>query len=194
VKLVFATHNMHKFQEVATLMPATIELMSLTMLGCNDDIPETENTLEGNAWLKANFITENYGYPCFADDTGLLVDALDGAPGVYSARYAGAEKDADANMNKLLQNLSDKQNRKAQFRTVIALNLNDHKKQFMGLVEGRITMEKSGTQGFGYDPIFVPKGFHKTFAELPLAVKNRIGHRGKAIAQLIRFLNSNGDS
>ncbi|MDP5230026.1 MAG: non-canonical purine NTP diphosphatase [Cellulophaga sp.] len=190
MKLVFATHNQNKVREVQPLFPENIELLSLTDIGCHEEIPETSDTIKGNAILKANFVTEHYGYDCFADDTGLLVDVLDGAPGVLSARYAGKEKGSEANMNKLLNALLDKTNRKAHFKTVIALNI--HKEQFLfeGKAEGEIIIEKKGSQGFGYDPIFKPDGFNETFAELSLEIKNSISHRGKAIQKLINYLNT----
>ena len=188
MKLVFATHNQHKFKEVALLLPAHIELLSLTDIGCFDDIPETSETLEGNAQLKADFVSEHFGLPCFADDTGLLVDALQGAPGVHSARYAGEKRNAEDNMNKLLTELKGSAIRSARFKTVIALNLENRKILFEGLVEGEIIEERKGTEGFGYDPIFRPEGHDQTFAELPLSVKNEIGHRGRAIQKLINHL------
>lgn len=189
MKLVFATHNQNKFNEVKALLPSHIELVSLTDIGCYDEIPETAETLKGNAKIKADFVTTNYELACFADDTGLLVDALYGAPGVYSARYAGKQKNADDNMNKLLSELKEKNTRTARFETVIALNLKEKNTYFTGIVEGEITEVKSGENGFGYDPIFQPKGYHQTFAELPMEVKNKISHRGKAIAQLMEYLH-----
>ena len=191
MKLVFATHNQHKFKEVALLLPAHIELVSLTDIGCFDDIPETSETLEGNAQLKANFVSQHFGLPCFADDTGLLVDALQGAPGVHSARYAGEKRSAEDNMNKLLTELKGSAIRSARFKTVIALNLENRKILFEGMVEGEIIEERKGTGGFGYDPIFRPEGHDQTFAELPLSVKNEIGHRGRAIQKLINHLTQN---
>ena len=188
MKLVFATHNKNKLDEVKALVPSHIELVSLTDIGCFDEIPETGSTLEENAQLKADYVTKNYGLPCFADDTGLLVDALNGEPGVFSARYAGEGKNADDNMNKLLTKLKDHPNRAAHFKTAIALNLNEKKHMFEGIVEGHITLQKTGDGGFGYDPIFQPKGYKKTFAEIPLETKNRISHRGLAIQKLLDFL------
>jgi len=190
MKLVFATHNENKVKEVQAMLPPHISLLSLTDIGCNEDIPETGKTLEENAILKANYITQKFSYPCFADDTGLVVDALDGAPGVYSARYANDQRDAHANMNKLLKELRDLKDRKAKFETVIVLNLNKEQYIFTGEVNGEIVHEKRGDKGFGYDPIFKPNGYSKTFAELPLVVKNKIGHRGKAIQKLILHLKS----
>ncbi|MUH36404.1 non-canonical purine NTP diphosphatase [Zobellia amurskyensis] len=188
MKLVFATHNKNKFNEVKTLIPKHIELVSLTDIGCFDEIPETGITLEENAHIKADYVTKNYGLSCFADDTGLLVDSLNGEPGVYSARYAGENKNSDDNMNKLLENLKGKNSRAAHFKTVIALNINEKKHVFSGIVEGSITQEKKGDKGFGYDPIFQPNGYKTTFAELPLDTKNSISHRGRAMRKLIDFL------
>ncbi len=190
MKLVFATHNENKVKEVQAILPPHISLLSLTDIGCLEEIPETGKTLEENAILKANYITKKFSYPCFADDTGLVVDALDGAPGVYSARYAGESRDANANMSKLLNELSHIKDRRAKFETVIALNLNNEQFIFTGKAYGEIVQEKSGKKGFGYDPIFKPNGYTKTFAELPLEVKNKIGHRGKAIQKLILRLES----
>ncbi len=190
MKLVFATHNENKVKEVQAILPPHISLLSLTDIGCLEEIPETGKTLEENAILKANYITQKFSYPCFADDTGLVVAALDGAPGVYSARYAGESRDANENMSKLLNELSHIKDRRAKFETVIALNLNNEQFIFAGKVHGEIVKEKSGEKGFGYDPIFKPKGYTKTFAELPLEVKNKIGHRGKAIQKLILCLKS----
>ncbi|MCP4975812.1 MAG: non-canonical purine NTP diphosphatase [Maribacter sp.] len=190
MKLVFATHNKNKVEEVRAIFPAHISLLSLTDIGCLEDIPETGKTLQENAILKANFVTQNFGYPCFADDTGLLVDSLNGAPGVYSARYAGEQRDADDNMDKLLKELINKTERTARFETVIALNINNEQYVFTAKVEGVIIQEKIGEKGFGYDPVFKPNGYTKTFAELPLEVKNKIGHRGKAIQKLIMCLKS----
>ena len=189
MQLVFATHNQNKFNEVKALMPSHIELLSLTHIGCFDEIPETAETLEGNAQIKADFVTKKYGLNCFADDTGLIVDALNGAPGVYSARYAGAQKNATDNMNKLLAELLDKKNRQARFETIIALNLEHETIFFTGIAKGEITHKKSGAAGFGYDPIFKPLSCDKTFAELPISIKNKISHRGKAIQKLISHLN-----
>jgi len=190
MKLVFATHNENKVKEVQAILSPHISLLSLTDIGCLEEIPETGKTLEENAILKANYITQKFSFPCFADDTGLVVDALDGAPGVYSARYAGEQRDANDNMDKLLIELKHTKDRAARFETVIALNLNNEQYIFTGKVEGEITDKKSGEKGFGYDPIFKPLGYTKTFAELPLEVKNKIGHRGKAIQKLILHLKS----
>ena len=188
MKLVFASNNKNKIQEIQALVPKNIQIVSLEDIGCTEDIPETADTIEGNAILKANYVTEKYGYNCFADDTGLEVDALNGAPGVYSARYAGEQKDANDNMDKLLSELEDKSNRKANFKTVIALNLNGKQNLFTGIINGKIIEEKIGTNGFGYDPIFVAEGFDKTFAELTMEEKSTISHRGIAVKELILFL------
>ena len=191
MKLVFASNNKNKILEIQSILPDTIEILSLESIGCYEDIPETATTIEGNAILKANYVSQKYGYNCFADDTGLEVDALNGEPGVYSARYAGEQRNSDDNMNKLLECLSDKSNRKAQFKTVIALNLNGKQHLFTGIARGEITLEKSGNQGFGYDPIFKPEEYQETFAELSLDIKNKISHRGKATQLLIDFLKLN---
>ncbi|WP_036147041.1 non-canonical purine NTP diphosphatase [Maribacter sp. Hel_I_7] len=190
MKLVFATHNPNKLKEVQQLVPNQIELINLETIGCTTDIPETADTLEGNAKLKADFITNNYQLSCFADDTGLLVNSLKGEPGVYSARYAGTQADSNANMDKLLTNLSSKKDRSAYFQTVIALNLNGKTYIFEGKIEGVITASKRGENGFGYDPIFQPNGYKETFAELPLTIKNKISHRALAFKKLITYLNS----
>jgi len=187
-KLVFATNNPNKLAEVRALIPQW-EIISLSDIGCFDDIPETADTLEGNAQLKADFITQKYGYDCFADDTGLEVSALHGAPGVFSARYSGVNANSETNIQKLLAELENKSNRKAQFRTVIALNINTKKFHFEGICEGEILTEKRGISGFGYDPIFQPKGSKKSFAEMNQVEKGLISHRGKAIAKLVEFLN-----
>ena len=188
MKLVFASNNKNKIQEIQALVPNTIQIVSLEDIGCTEDIPETADTIEGNAILKANYVTEKYGYDCFADDTGLEVSALNGAPGVYSARYAGEQKDANDNMDKLLSELKDKSNRKANFKTVIALNLNGKQNLFTGIINGKIIEEKIGNNGFGYDPIFVADGYEKTFAELSMEEKSTISHRGIAVKELILFL------
>ena len=188
MKLVFATHNEHKLEEVQQLLPASIELLSLTDIGCHEEIPETATTLEGNAKLKADHVTKNYGYPCFADDTGLEVIALNGEPGVYSARYAGGERSAEANMQKLLTELAPHSKRSAKFRTVIALNLEDKQYQFEGVCKGEILHKKQGTEGFGYDPIFKPEGSDRSFAEMTMEEKGLISHRGRAIQKLVAFL------
>ena len=190
MKIVFASNNKNKIQEIQSMLPDTIQIVSLESIGCFEEIPETADTIEGNAILKANYISENYGFDCFADDTGLEVDSLDGQPGVYSARYAGEQRNADDNMNKLLEELLDKPNRNAQFKTVIALNLKEKQYLFEGIASGEITLEKKGTGGFGYDPIFKPTNYDETFAELSLAVKNEISHRGKATKALLEFLQN----
>ena len=188
MKLVFATHNQNKFKEVQALMPDYIELLSLTDIDCNEDIRETKDTIEGNAILKANYVMDNYNYNCFADDTGLEVDALDGKPGVYSARYAGEQRDSNDNMDFLLKNLEDKENRSAQFKTIIALVTDKEKILFSGICRGEIIKEKRGQKGFGYDPIFVPEASKKTFAEMSQDEKAEHSHRGKAIRELIDYL------
>ena len=170
-------------------MPSYIELLSLTDIGCDEDIPETANTIEGNALLKSAYVMTNYGYNCFADDTGLEVATLNNEPGVYSARYAGSENNADANMSKLLNNLENKSNREARFKTAISLVIDGKERMFVGICEGGITLSQRGAAGFGYDPIFQPKGFDKTFAEMTLEQKSKIGHRGKAVRLLIDFIS-----
>ncbi|WOD42628.1 non-canonical purine NTP diphosphatase [Hwangdonia lutea] len=189
MQLVFATNNDNKLREVQALIPAHIKLLSLKDIGCFEDIPETQNTIEGNAIQKATYVKQHYGYNCFADDTGLEVDALHGAPGVYSARYAGEQRNADDNTNKLLTELSRKENRNAHFKTVIALHLKNKQHTFTGICKGEITTTKKGKKGFGYDPVFQPRGYSQTFAEMDLSLKNSIGHRGKAIKLLVDFLN-----
>ena len=190
MKIVFASNNPNKVKEIQMVLPDTIQLVSLADIGCTDDIPETADTLEGNAILKANYVTEKYGLNCFADDTGLEIDALQGEPGVYSARYAGEQKSAEDNMAKVLQNLAEVTNRSAQFKTVIALNLYGQQHLFSGLIEGQITTEKKGTNGFGYDPIFQAEGHDKTFAELTPLEKASCSHRARAVAQLVKFLTT----
>lgn len=190
MKLVFASNNKNKIKEIQSILNGNIQLLSLEDIGCHEEIPETADTIEGNAILKANYVTEKYGYDCFADDTGLEVNVLNGEPGVYSARYAGEQKNADDNMNKLLNSLIDKEDRSAQFKTVIALNLKGEQKLFTGLAKGEITFNKAGNNGFGYDPIFQPENYTETFAELSSDIKNKISHRAKATQQLIDFLNS----
>ncbi len=190
MQLVFATNNIHKLKEVQALMPSNIKLLSLKDIGCFEDVPETQNTIEGNAIQKAEYIKNHYGYDCFTDDTGLEVDALNGEPGVYSARYAGEQRDADDNMNKLLLELKNKKNRNAHFKTVIALYINNILYTFTGICEGEITINKHGKKGFGYDPIFKPNNYNQTFAEMDLSLKNVIGHRGKAVSKLVAFLNT----
>ena len=190
MKLVFATNNLHKLKEVQEMLSNSIEVLSLKDIGCFEDVEETESTLEGNAKLKADYITEKYGFDCFADDTGLEVEALDGKPGVYSARYAGAHGNAEKNMEKLLNELQNKSNRKAKFRTIIALNLRNKQYLFEGICDGKILNEKTGVKGFGYDPIFKPSNASCSFAEMNSEEKNIISHRGIAIQKLVQFLNS----
>lgn len=190
--IVFATNNEHKLKEVRAIMPSNIEVISLADLGFTDDIPETANSLEGNALLKARFIRQRFKCDCFADDTGLEVDTLNGEPGVYSARYAGEDCNNMGNMQKLLRKLMGKTNRNARFKTVIALMLDDAEYLFEGIVNGHITQTMRGAQGFGYDPIFVPDGFRETFAELGDDVKNTISHRAKAVRKLADFLATIG--
>ena len=200
MKIVFATNNQHKLQEIRDILGSEFEVVSLKEIGCDVDIPETGNTLEENALQKAQYVYDHYHLSCFADDTGLEVEALDGAPGVHSARYAeGTDHDSEANMAKLLRELDGKENRKARFRTVISLiekqdvcpcGCTSIKKihQFEGIVNGSIATEKHGTEGFGYDPIFVPEGYDKSFAELGEEVKNGISHRARAVKKLVEYL------
>ena len=200
MKIVFATNNQHKLSEIRDILGDSFEILSLKDIGCEVDIPETGKTLNENALQKAQYVYDHYHIDCFADDTGLEVDALDGAPGVYSARYASmanhtsstsspASHDSEANMARLLQELAENNNRKARFRTVIALILQGEVHQFEGIVTGVITREKSGAEGFGYDPIFQPDGYDQTFAELGMNIKNQISHRARATAKLCAFLN-----
>ena len=203
MKIVFATNNAHKLSEIRSILGESIEVLSLKDIGCDVDIPETGTTLEANALQKAQYIYDHYHMDCFADDTGLEVDALNGAPGVYSARYAGGEgHDSEANMTKLLHELGNNNNRKARFRTVIALiqkkdicpcGCTSIKEihQFEGIVNGEIIRERRGGEGFGYDPIFQPEGYDKTFAELGMDIKNHISHRARAVAKLAEFLKVN---
>jgi XTP/dITP diphosphohydrolase len=188
MKLVFATNNQHKLQEIQQLIGNSIDLMSLSDIGCLDEIPENQETLEGNAAEKAFYIYNKYGFNCFADDTGLEIDALNGEPGVYSARYAGMEKSADKNMGLVLQKLDKINNRKARFRTVISLVIDGFETQFEGIVEGRITEERKGSTGFGYDPVFLPDESTLTFAEMQMEEKNKISHRGRAVQKLVEYL------
>ena len=190
MKLVFATNNKHKLDEMRAILGGKVELLSLSDIDCHEEIPETADTLEGNALIKARYIFEKYGLSCFADDTGLEVDALDGAPGVYSARYAGENNDSVANVAKLLHNLTGKSCRDAQFRTVIALILNGEEKLFDGIVRGSISEECRGIGGFGYDPVFVPEGYAQSFAEMPAEQKNSISHRARAAAALNSYLQT----
>ncbi len=189
-EIVFATNNAHKLKEVSPLLSNKFSVLSLRDINCFDNIPETADSLEGNAILKAQYVIEKFGKDCFSDDTGLEVKALNNAPGVYSARYAGESKDAEDNMNKLIAEMKGVKNRKAQFRTVIALILNGEKYIFEGIIKGEITEKKRGEKGFGYDPIFIPEGYNQTFAELPLSEKNKISHRARAVQKLILFLEN----
>ena len=189
MKLVFATHNKNKFREVKPLMPSYIELLNLEDIGCAEEISETANTIEGNALMKSRFIKDSYGFDCFADDTGLEVESLKNAPGVYSARYAGDDCDTNANISKLLGELKNRSNRNARFKTAISLSIDQKEFMFIGICNGEIIKEPKGELGFGYDPIFRPRGFENTFAEMLLEQKNIIGHRGKATRKLIEFLS-----
>lgn len=189
-KLVFATNNEHKLEEVREMLGEAYQIVSLREIGCREEIPEEQETLEGNALQKARYIYERYGVSCFADDTGLEVAALNNAPGVYSARYAGPVQDAEANMDKLLREMQSMADRSARFRTVIALILEGKEYLFEGIVEGEILSERHGREGFGYDPIFRPAGYNQAFAEMPLSLKNGISHRGLAVVKLAEFLRS----
>lgn len=189
-ELVFATNNAHKLSEIRAIFGDTLHILSLADIDCHDDIPETANTLEGNALIKARWVKERYGYDCFADDTGLEVEALNGAPGVHTARYAYPDRhDPEANTQKLLAALEGATNRAAQFRTAIALILNGEEHVFEGVVRGEIATEKRGTEGFGYDPVFIPEDTGRTFAELGTDVKNKISHRARAVAKLVEYLS-----
>ena len=187
-KIVFATNNKHKLDEIRKITAGKIEILSLSDINCNEDIEETGTTLEENALIKVRYIKNKYGYDCFADDTGLEVEALNGEPGVYSSRYAGAQCNPQDNMNKLLDALQGINNRNAQFRTVIAVTLNNNEHLFEGVVKGHITTEKHGSNGFGYDPVFMPSGYNQTFGELSDEVKNGISHRAVAMEKFIAFL------
>ena len=188
MKLVFATHNLNKLKEIQELVPSGIEILSLTDIKCTEDIEETGTTLEENAKIKVDFIKDNYGYDCFADDSGLEIDSLEGAPGVYSARYAGAEKSNEKNIEKVWAKLADKEDKSAQFRTIIAAHIDSKTLQCEGKVCGTIISEKRGEGGFGYDPIFIPNGYSKTFAELGKEVKNEISHRAIAFRIFLKIL------
>lgn len=191
MKLVFATNNAHKLEEIRAMLGSDMEVLSLSDIDCHDDIPETADTLEGNALIKARWVKERYGFDCFADDTGLEVTALGGAPGVHTARYAYPDRhDPEANTQKLLSELDGATDRSAQFRTAIALILDGEEHLFEGVVKGFISTEKRGTEGFGYDPVFMPEDLGRTFAELGTEVKNRISHRARAVAQLVGFLRA----
>jgi len=189
MKLVFATNNANKLSEIRSLLPAGIEILSLKDINCNEQLPETNPTLQENALQKAQYVNARYGCNCFADDTGLEIDALDGAPGVYSARYAGEDCNAKDNMQKVLEKLKDKSERTAKFRTVIALIIDGKETLFEGECKGSITKTKSGAEGFGYDPIFTPNGYEITFAEMNKVEKGAISHRGKAVEKLVGFLH-----
>lgn len=189
MRIYFATHNNNKLKEIQKLLPAGLELLGLDDLGLTEDIPETANTIEGNSLMKTLYVHEKYGVACFGDDTGLEVTALDGAPGVYSARYAGPGGDSQANMSLLLKNLAGHEDRSAQFKTVITyIDQQGNQKQFTGIAKGEITSGQSGEEGFGYDPIFRPEGHNRTFAEMTAQEKNQISHRARAFAQLIAYL------
>ena len=189
MKLVFASNNKHKITEIQQLVGSKFQILSLEAIGCTEDIPETAATIEGNAILKARYVYEKYGFSCFADDTGLEINALHGEPGVYSARYAGLQRNSEDNMNLVLEKLRNETNRAAQFRTVIALYLGQEQYLFEGIVEGQITLEKRGTNGFGYDPIFQPEDYTTTFAQMTLEEKANLSHRGRAVVKLIDFLD-----
>jgi XTP/dITP diphosphohydrolase len=193
MKICFATNNAHKLEEIRQLLGAQYELQSLEDIGCKEELPENQETLEGNSEEKARYVYEHYGVDCFADDTGLEVKALDGAPGVYSARYAGPQRKSEDNIARLLKELKGKADRTAQFRTVITLILNGQVHPFEGIVKGHITKDQAGTAGFGYDPVFVPEGFGQTFAEMDMETKNGISHRGRAVGKLVAFLKSHAE-
>ena len=191
MKICFATNNKHKIREVSKLLGTDFQLLSLEEIGCSQELPEEQDTLEGNSRQKAEFVYQHYGISCFADDTGLEVEALGGAPGVYSARYAGEDRDGEKNMALLLKNLAGVNHRAAQFRTIITF-IGDDKdfRQFEGVVKGRIIAERSGEKGFGYDPVFLPEGYSRTFAQMAMDEKNRISHRALAVNQLVSYLKS----
>lgn len=188
MKLVFSSNNKNKILELQSQVGNQFKIVSLEDIGCFIDIPETAETIEGNAILKANYVTEHYGLPCFADDTGLEIEVLNNEPGVYSARYAGEQKNANDNMNMVLEKLHQQTNRSARFKTIIALNINNEQYLFEGIVNGAIRNEKTGNEGFGYDPIFQPNGFDTTFAEMTIEQKTIISHRGIAVQKLLNFL------
>ena len=191
MKLVFATNNLNKLSEIRSLVPEGIEILSLREINCNEELPETNPTLEGNALQKAKYVFDHYGFNCFADDTGLEIEVLGGAPGVYSARYAGEDCKAEDNMQKVLTKLENEDNRNAKFRTVIALIIKGEENLFEGECSGKITKTKSGVEGFGYDPIFIPEGHGITFAEMSKQEKGAISHRGRAVANLVDYLTTN---
>lgn len=190
MKIVFATNNTHKLEEIRRMLQGSHQIVSLAEIGCHEDIPEEQDTLEGNALQKARYIKQHYGYDCFADDTGLEIDALGGRPGVYSARYAGEAKDSEANMRKVLAEMQGHSDRRARFRTVIALILGNEEHLFEGKVEGEILTARQGSAGFGYDPVFRPDGYDRSFAEMDPDTKNSISHRGEATRKLAAFLNA----
>lgn len=190
MKIVFATNNTHKLEEIRRMLRGSHQIVSLAEIGCHEDIPEEQDTLEGNALQKARYIKQHYGYNCFADDTGLEIDALGGRPGVYSARYAGEAKDSEANMRKVLAEMQGHSDRRARFRTVIALILGNEEHLFEGKVEGEILTARQGSAGFGYDPVFRPDGYDRSFAEMDPDTKNSISHRGEATRKLAAFLNA----
>lgn len=190
MKIIFATANQNKANEIQKIVPQEIQILSLKDIGFEGEIPETQPTIEGNAIQKANFIVDKFAQNCFADDTGLEVEALNGEPGVYSARYAGEERDDEKNIDLVLEKLANQENRKARFKTVIALVIENQLHTFEGIIEGEIIKERRGSQGFGYDSVFVPNGFQKTFAELSMQEKNQISHRARAIKKMINFLKN----
>jgi non-canonical purine NTP pyrophosphatase, rdgB/HAM1 family len=189
MKLVFATNNRHKLEEITRMLEDKYEIISLEEIGCREEIPEDYETLQENALEKARYVKEHYGYDCFADDTGLEIEALGNRPGVYSARYAGPAKNSEDNMHKVLGEMKGEENRKARFRTVIALLLGGEEHFFEGIVEGKILEQQQGEIGFGYDPIFCPEGYRQSFAEMPMEQKNQISHRGQAVRKLAEFLS-----
>ncbi len=189
MKLVFATNNRHKLEEITRMLKDKYEIISLEEIGCREEIPEDYETLQENALEKARYVKEHYGYDCFADDTGLEIEALGNRPGVYSARYAGPAKNSEDNMHKVLGEMKSEENRKARFRTVIALLLGGEEHFFEGIVEGKILEQQQGEIGFGYDPIFCPEGYRQSFAEMPMEQKNQISHRGQAVRKLAEFLS-----
>lgn len=191
MKIVFATNNQHKLRELQQILGNKFELLSLADINCFEEIPETSPTIEENSLEKAEYVRKKYNIDCFADDTGLEIEALDGRPGVYSARYAGEDKDMGKNIEKILSELKNKDNRKARFKTVVSLILNGKTHQFEGIINGKIIKEKKGESGFGYDPVFMPDGYDITFAEMDADLKNKISHRGIAVQKLVDFLSKN---
>lgn len=190
MNLVFATNNKHKVEEIEAKLGGQVDILTLSDIGCTDEIPEEQETIEGNASQKSHYLYNKYGQDCFSDDTGLEVEALDGRPGVYSARYAGEQKKPEDNINKLLKEMDGITNRKARFRTVISLIIAGKEHLFEGIVEGKILTERHGNGGFGYDPVFMPDGYDKSFAELSMEEKNKISHRGRAVSKLFDFINN----